>query len=341
MRLQNVLREFLDSLQIDEATNTELQLDSSRKLGKVGLQLFLDCTRDNLTLNSTSLTSSLLECYFKYPEKEVVNGIKIGLRYIRGFLEQNKIMVKGQNDIDALVDQFTMSSLDSQSVKNVLRAVNYQLFSDDIVRVINGNKTYDEIDVSKGWKYPAGILDTNEAYLRSLDLPNKKLVSVDKKMLVLMYDGTLRDANKILPTVTYARNLKKSVLLIVKGDCTGDALTSITINNNRNKRENNESRIIIMKYSNKANKNLALQENHDFVKFLRLPCGYDSIYSPEYSPLVPSKMCADKYYGSVESIKATTGEAFLYNSVDFESSQNEASFPIFPTANSHLENWRA
>ncbi|CAI4059676.1 hypothetical protein SUVZ_04G2560 [Saccharomyces uvarum] len=325
MRLQNVLREFLDSLQIDEATNTELQLDSSRKLGKVGLQLFLDCTRDNLTLNSTSLTSSLLEYYFKYPKKEVVSGIKIGLRYIRGFLEQNKIMVKGQNDIDALVDQFTMSSLDSQSVKNVLRAVNYQLFSDDIVRVINGNKTYDEIDVSKGWKYPAGILDTNEAYLRSLELPNKKLVSVDKKMLVLVYDGTLRDANKILPTITYARNLKKFVLLIVKGDCTGDALTSITINNNRNKRENNESRTIIMKYSNKANKNLALQENHDFVKFLRLPCGYDSIYSPEYSTLVPSKMCADKYYGSVESMKATTGEAFLYNSIDFESSQNEAS----------------
>ena len=150
------------------------------------------------------------------------------------------------------------------------------------------------------------------------------IFSIDKEMLVLVYDGTLRDANKILPTVTHARNLRKSVLLVVNGDCTGDALTSITINNNRNRREKNESRIVIVKYSEKANGHLRLQENHDFIKFLRLPCGYDSIYSPEYSSLVPSKMCADKYYGTVESIKATTGETFLYNSIDFKSIPNRA-----------------
>lgn len=323
MRLHNVMRELLDSLQVDEATNTRLQSNRSRKLGRVGLQLFMDCIRENLTSTSTSLTCSLLEYYFKYPEKEVINGIKTGLRYIRDFLEKNKIMVKSQNNIVALVEQFALSSSDSQSVKRVLKAIDYELFSDDIVRVINGKKTYDEVDIFKGWKYPAGILDSNESYLRSLELPTKKLVSIEKDMLVLMYDGTLRDANKILPTITYARKLKKSVLLIVNGDCTGDALTSITINNNRNKRENNESRIVVVKYSEKANNNLALQENHDFIKFLRLPCGYDSIYSPEYSPLVPSKMCADKYYGNVESIKATTGEAFLYNSIGTEALSNK------------------
>ncbi|QHS71608.1 Tcm62p [Saccharomyces paradoxus] len=323
LRLQNVMRELVDSLQVDEAINTRLQSNRSRKLGRVGLQLFMDCIRENLTSTSTSLTCSLLEYYFKYPEKEVINGIKTGLRYIRDFLEKNKIMVKSQNNIVALVEQFALSSSDSQSVKRVLKAIDYELFSDDIVRVINGKKTYDEVDIFKGWKYPAGILDSNESYLRSLELPTKKLVSIEKDMLVLMYDGTLRDANKILPTITYARKLKKSVLLIVNGDCTGDALTSITINNNRNKRENNESRIVVVKYSEKANNNLALQENHDFIKFLRLPCGYDSIYSPEYSPLVPSKMCADKYYGNVESIKATTGEAFLYNSIGTEALSNK------------------
>ncbi|EJT42175.1 TCM62-like protein [Saccharomyces kudriavzevii IFO 1802] len=326
VRLNSVIRELLDSLQMDETTNTKLQSNKPRKLGRVGLQLFMDCSPDILTSTSTSLTSFLLEQYLKYPEEEVVNGILIGLKHIRDFLEKKKIMVKGQSEIDALVDQFAISSLDGRSVKKVLQAINYELFSDDVVRVVNGNKTDDEIDVSKGWKYPAGILDSNEAYLRSLELPKKKLVSIDREMLVLMYDGTLRDANKILPTITYARNLKKSVLLIVNGDCTGDALTSITINNNRNKRENNESRTVIMKYSGKANDNLALQENYDFIKFLRLPCGYDSIYSPEYSQLVPSKMCANKYYGSVGSIKATTGEAFLYNKIDFQATPtNKAS----------------
>lgn len=90
VRLNSVIRELLDSLQMDETTNAKLQSNKPRKLGRVGLQLFMDCSPDILTSTSTSLTSFLLEQYLKYPEEEVVNGILIGLKHIRDFLEKKK-----------------------------------------------------------------------------------------------------------------------------------------------------------------------------------------------------------------------------------------------------------
>ena len=314
IQLQHVIREYLDALQINEANNSKKSFDPIQKLGKIGLQLYMNCHDRNLTPVGTTLTRTLMEQYNRYPEKDTLIGIQSSLDRVRVILKQNRLVLKDENSINALVEKLTHTAEDCHIVKRVMEAVDYNLVSDETVRVMKGRKTFDELEVSKGWKFPAGVLDTDEAYLRSIDLNEKKLIDINEEMIVLVYDGTLRDANKILPTINYASKVEKSLLLMVNGDCLGDALTSITINNNKNKRQANKSKTIIIKYNSKANGDLLLQENSDLMNFLRLPKGLGSVYSPEFSSYVPSKISADLYYGKLESAKATTGESLLYNS---------------------------
>lgn len=318
LKLQNVVRELLDSNQMREAISGPKFLDIKEKLGKIGLQLFVDCNDGNIIPMSAPLTHILMEQYFKSPCKETLTGMIQSLEQVRTFLRSNKISVQSREEVDALVGKLCQTKKDSATVRKVLDSLDYKLSSPDIVRVVKGQRVEDEVAVSRGWRFPAGVLDTNDAYLRSLQLPEKKLVSIDKDILVLLYDGTLNDASKILPTLNYAAKNQKSVLVIVTGDCLGDALTSITISNNKNRRQGNSSRTVVMKYDARASGDLSLQENHQLIEFLGLPNGASSIYSPEFSPYVPSKMCADQFYGSLNSFQATTGEAFLHNSGTWE-----------------------
>lgn len=325
IRLQHIVREFLDGLQMDEIMTGRERQDHQSRLAKVGLQLFCEIHERNILPISTSLTLNLMGEYAKNPNVATLGAMLNGLEKVRTFLKENVIHLSSNFDIDALVDKLTILREDSETVKQVLKALEYKLYSDDLVRIVKGRKTTDEIDVSKGWKFPAGILDTNEAYLRSIELPKKKLVSVDN-MIALVYDGTLRDANSVLPTLHYASKCQKSLLLMITGDCTGDALASIVINNNKNKRKSINSQTFIIKYDTKANGGVSLQENHDLLQFLRLPQGFTSIYSPDYSSLVPSKMCANQYYGELDSLKATTGEAFLYNPIEWANEEKKSPF---------------
>lgn len=326
IRLQHVLREFLDGLQMDEVMTGRQRQDHQSRLAKIGLQLFCDLHERNILPISTSITLTLMAEYARNPSKTTLAAMLDGLEKVRTFLKENIIHISSTMDIDALVDKLTFLEEDAETVKQVLKALEYKLYSDDLVRIVRGRKTTDEIDVSKGWKFPVGILDTNEAYLRSIGLQQRKLVSVNDEMLVLIYDGILREANAILPTLNHAAKSQKPVLVIVTGDCTGDALASIVINNNRNRRQGNKSQTYVIKYDTKANGGVSLRENYDLVQFLRLPHGFASIYSPDFSSLVPSKMCADQYYGKLDSLKATTGEAFLYNPIEWTTGEHENSF---------------
>ncbi|SJM83266.1 related to Mitochondrial chaperone TCM62 [Zygosaccharomyces bailii] len=326
LRLQHVVREFLDGLQEEEVLTGNKRRDSTSRLAKVGLQLFCEIHDRNILPISTGLTLTLMKEYAKNPTSKTLAAILGGLDRIRVYLEQNIIRISSAKDIDALVDKLAYTKADSETTKCVLKALEYRLYSDDVVRVAKGRKTHDDIDVSKGWKFPAGILDTNEAYLRSVELPQKKLVSVDEEMIVLIYDGILREANDILPTLHYAAKAQKSLLLMVTGDCTGDALAAIVIANNRNRRQGIKSQSYIIKYDRKSNGGLSLHENYELVQFLRLPMGFASVYSPTYCAVVPSKQSANQYYGKIDSLKATTGEAFLYNSAEWSKTDLQNSF---------------
>ncbi|CAH02225.1 Tcm62p [Kluyveromyces lactis] len=314
VRMGTLVRNFIDNITMDQAYDVSKQLDPKEKLGKVGLELFLECNKNHITPLSTHLAVMMLDTYNRYSnEVGFLEMMLEELRDAQSYLMENRFMIEKNEDIDMLIDKLAFTQQDATTMKNVMDQLNYELPSDDIVRVVRGNTMEDTIDLSKGWKYRAGVLDTNEPYLRSLQIDKKKLVTVSESSLVLIFDGTLRDADKIQPSLHYATKQKQSLLLIVNGDVTGDALAAITINNNKNNRNGNPSKTIILKYFDKDHDNISLQENYDLVKFCQLPQGLGSIYSPKFSEYVPSSASANLFFGSMEAIKATTGECFLYN----------------------------
>ncbi|SCU80410.1 LADA_0B07250g1_1 [Lachancea dasiensis] len=316
-----VLKEFLTSLQLAEAENLNIQRDPSVKLGKIGLQLFMDCHQGNVTAFGALLSRALLESYNKCPTREMVFELETALKKVQTFLRENRVVSQEPRDIDRLVHKMCTHEKNAASIIRVLRELDYNLVSDDVVRVARGKRTQDDIEVSKGWKFATGVIDTNDAYLRSLQVHKNKLVSISSPMLVLVHDGHLREANNILPALHYATKQKKNLVLVVNGDCKGDALAAITIHNNKNRRQNVDSQVVVLKYSSRRGK--VLQEDLDFITFLKLPHGMGSIYSPTISEFVPSSASASQFFGTLESLKATTGEAFLYNSgIDI---QNDAS----------------
>lgn len=313
VRFQKVVRDYMDSNAVNDIKQGNTGQDRSAKLATVGLRLFMDVHGTNLSPLATMLCYELMNHFNKYPVKDTIQGLGIALNHMRTYLKDNKLVLSSNQDIKTLIRKLVHNETDFESAVKVLEELDFNLVSDDVVRVVKGNKTYDEIESTKGCKLHSGILDSNEAYLRSLELPQKKLVSIDEEMCVLTYEGTLREASKILPTLHHLQQIDKKLLLIVTGECVGDALTAITIHNNKCKRQNKKHRTIIVKYYAKDYNGLSLQENTDLQEFLKLPNGVHSIYSPNFSELVPSKVTGNQYYGSVTSLKATTGEAFIYN----------------------------
>ncbi|CEP61204.1 Tcm62p LALA0_S02e09076g [Lachancea lanzarotensis] len=313
VRIGYVLKEFAISLQQQEAENPAIQRNSTAKLGKIGLQLFTDCHQDNVTVLGITLTRALVERYNQVPLRDTYEGLRSALAKVQVFLQKSRIVLEKRSEIDVLVERLCSHKRDASVIQRVLAALDYKLVSNDVVRVTRGRRTEDELEISNGWKYPGGIIDSNDPYLRSLRIPQNKLVTVNTSMLVLVHDGELRDANNVLPALHYASKQGKSIVLVVNGECKGDALAAITIHNNKNSRQKVDSQAIVLKYSPRDHNGVSLQENIDFLSFLRLPQGLGSVYSPKFSEYVPSSASASLFFGSLESLKATTGEAFLYN----------------------------
>lgn len=323
VRVKNVIDEYLRSLHVKEAS--KFKVTPKEKLEKLGLELFLQCNESHKSPVATTLACSLAENMNRYPDVDISTGINMGLDYAREFLLKNKIILSSPKEVDALVDNLVTEEKDSEVIKKVLKILDYDLTSDDMVRVIKGQRVDDEVSTSQGWKFFNSSLWTNEAYLRSLEIPKNKLVSLKDRALVLVYDGTLRDAKQILPSLHYATTIKRSLVILTTGDCVGDALTSIIIHNNKNRRGGSESRALVLKYIEKENDNLSIQENYNLLSFLNLPNGFESIYTPDFSSLIPSKVCANKYFGKIDTLKATSHETFLYNSETWDKSNGKNS----------------
>ena len=312
LQLQQVIKNLLGSFQQPQTTSRDLQ-GLNDTVSRLGVGLLEEIFGSNVTGTSTTLILNLIEQYNKKPGKETVEGITYALEQLRKFLRTNKVFLRDNQEIDKLVDGLTSSERDAQLVREILQTLDYKLVTDDVVRLVSGRKMEDELEVSKGWKFPTGVFSSNDPYLRSLDLKNKGFLAVDQEMFVLVFDGTLRDSKDILPTLAYINKQNKPLLLVVTEDCTDDALVSITINNNKNRRQNSDAKVIILKYSAEQNNGLSIQENPDFIQFLKLPEGMVSIYSPEFSDFVPSTVSGPMFYGRLESLRATTDEALLYN----------------------------
>lgn len=318
-RIDYVIQNYLKSLELDNALNrTDNPLFSRGKLGIVALQLLRECGGGKFHPIVPLLVVTLLETYNKYPCKETFDGIRMALKTVSETISENRISINDPQKIDSLIDSLTTSTMNRKTIKEVLRKLDYKLFSDDIVRVVQGKRTLDEIELSKGWKFLTGVMNSNEPYLRSLDMVKQKLFTIESPTLALVCDGSLHSTRQILPTIAYMNKTGKSVLLLVSGEVVGEALAAITINNNKNKRNNKPMRIVLMKYNQRDNNDMAIQENQALLSFLKLPQGTNSIFSCEYSDMIPSTVSANQYFGEIESLKVTTGEALLYNSTPME-----------------------
>ncbi|KAH3900623.1 related to Mitochondrial chaperone TCM62 [Saccharomycodes ludwigii] len=304
--------------------------DPQTKLGKIGLRIFLDiCANFNKDIDyllATTLAVELLKIYVKIPTKETVDAIENVLTRMSVFLSENKLMLDltSRASIDNICRKL-FSKENSDVVIKTLEKLDYKLVSSDLVRVVRGKKFTTELEVNKGWKYYGGIKDNNPAYLRSLGISESsrnKLISLDETALVLFIDDkVLRDANKILPTLHYCNKEDKSLVIFINGDVKGDALNAISIHNNKSSRQNKKSKILIFNYVPGDHRGLEMTENYDFIKFCKLPKGSGSIYSQKFSEYVPSKITKDLYFGEIESVKATTLEAFLYNENDINGNE--------------------
>lgn len=313
MRLQNVVRELLDSM---ELTDVKVPYSQHKHLGKLGLQLFMNCNKGHVNPTSTTLAVGFWNAYIKHPTVSGLEVIASLLSSVREYLKLHRIYLASHKEIDSLVwHAVNKNRRDAELLFEVLKKVDYNLLSNGIVRFTKSDRTTDSIETAVGWKTLFGYLHANTSYVKSLSngQSSSPVISIDEELLVLVYDGTLRHAKSILPSLKYSEKLDKSLLIVVSKDCVGDALAAVTINNNKRKRAGLASKIVLMRYDTKTNDNLTIQENKEFLRFLRLPNGIESIYSPEFSDLVPSKITASRYYGSLESMKASNGEALLYN----------------------------
>ncbi|CCF57055.1 hypothetical protein KAFR_0C00600 [Kazachstania africana CBS 2517] len=303
-QLTFLIKRHLDSL-----------LFSQDKLGRIGLNLFLDIFQDRLTTPlATTLLASLLGQIRLNFHFDTIQAVITGLEHVRIFLANNRVFIDSPKAIGEFIDNLGIDPESHEITSKVLKEIDYKLSTDDIVRAARGTHRYDVVDVSKGWKWTSGIPETDEKYLRSIFIKNNKFVSINGGALVLIYDGDLIETRGISPTLDYMNNEGRSLVLIVTGTCEKDALNMIAINNNKNKRKGKNVKTVLLKYNSVENGNLSIQENFDLLEFLSLPNGVGSIYSPKFSDNIPSSRCANQYYGTLESLKATIGEAFLYNS---------------------------
>ena len=79
VKLQNVVREFLDRIQMEQSMADPKQVDLKQKLSKIGLQLFVDCHDRNIIPMSTTLSHILMQQYNQSPTRETLNGIQQSL----------------------------------------------------------------------------------------------------------------------------------------------------------------------------------------------------------------------------------------------------------------------
>ncbi|CCH62237.1 hypothetical protein TBLA_0G03000 [Henningerozyma blattae CBS 6284] len=317
-RLEHVVKNFLIDQQKNEITSSikEQLSNPENRLSQLGLQFFLECNRGNLTPLSTTLSRYILEGIRKNPTTDTIKHIHLSIEMIRKFIKDNRVTNIKPKQIDILIKKLSNSQKDFDTIQQILKPIDYKIYSDTSIIFQKGKTREDSITISDGYQFPTGIIQGNEPYLRSIDIPKKKLLSFnDKPLLTLVYDGSLVDARYILPAINYATRESKSLLLIINGNCSGDAINAISIHNNKNKRQNIDSKVIVMKYDESSFNGISIQENSKLLEFLKLPKGIESIYSPTFSPTIPSKVSSRDYFGELKSMKCTVGEAILFNDI--------------------------
>lgn len=178
------------------------------------------------TTTSTVLAYSILSETLKHVAtganpQELRRGVELAVEAVVRFLGARKTAISGE-DLAQIRSIALVSSNGDHSLAQLLTQALSQVGADGSVSIEAGKTIRDEIVVSKGMRFPNGYISSQFG-----SAAGKKTTLVDP--LVLLFKGDLSNAQHILPSLSYARRLKKP-LLIVTQDLRGDALAITLLN---------------------------------------------------------------------------------------------------------------
>lgn len=211
-------------------------------------------------------------------------------------------------------------------IESILKILNYNIKSQDQVRVVRSDSIDDQIDIQDGWKLNNGCKSDNDRYLSSLNLldttsrKNLKVLSINGGVKTLVVDDmVIRDPKLLKNLLEYLRVSDQSMVIFINGNIKNEALTEISMWNNKNKRQGRNAKCVIIPVRDNDStvmEHTYLAEDLDFLNFINLPNGQLSILN-KYTPInfeeLKSAEDFELFLGHLDSIKFTNGESFLYS----------------------------
>lgn len=211
-------------------------------------------------------------------------------------------------------------------IESILKILNYKIKSQDQVRIVRSDSIDDQIDIQDGWRLNNGCKSDNDRYLSSLNLldttsrKNLKVLTINGGVKTLVIDDmVIRDASFFKSLLEYLKVSNQSIVIFINGNIKNEALTDISMWNNKNKRQDISAKCVIIPVKDNDSTVLEhtyLAEDLDFLNFINLPNGQLSILN-QYTPIkfeeLKSAEDFELFLGHLDSIKFTNGESFLYS----------------------------
>lgn len=211
-------------------------------------------------------------------------------------------------------------------IESILKILNYKIKSQDQVRIVRSDSIDDQIDIQDGWRLNNGCKSDNDRYLSSLNLldttsrKNLKILSINGGVKTLVIDDmVIRDAAFFKNLLEYLKVSNQSIVIFINGNIKNEALSDISMWNNKNKRQEINAKCVIIPVKDNDSTVLEhtyLSEDLDFLNFINLPNGQLSILN-QYTPIkfeeLKSAEDFELFLGHLDSIKFTNGESFLYS----------------------------
>ncbi|CAI8506043.1 unnamed protein product [Hanseniaspora opuntiae] len=211
-------------------------------------------------------------------------------------------------------------------IESILKILNYKIKSQDQVRVVRSDSIDDQIDIQDGWRLNNGCKSDNDRYLSSLNLldttsrKNLKVLTINGGVKTLVIDDmVIRDPKILKNLLEYLKVSDQSLVIFINGNIKNEALTDISMWNNKNKRQGCNAKCVIIPVRDNDStvmEHTYLAEDLDFLNFINLPNGQLSILN-KYTPInfeeLKSAEDFELFLGHLDSIKFTNGESFLYS----------------------------
>lgn len=216
---------------------------------------------------------------------KLIKGLEIKLR----LSSSNQISIQ---DIQRIINNDFKQH--KTIIESILKILNYKIKSQDQVRVVRSDSIDDQIDIQDGWRLNNGCKSDNDRYLSSLNLldttsrKNLKVLTINGGVKTLVIDDmVIRDPKILKNLLEYLKVADQSLVIFINGNIKNEALTDISMWNNKNKRQGRNAKCVIIPVRDNDStvmEHTYLAEDLDFLNFINLPNGQLSILN-KYTPI--------------------------------------------------------